>query len=169
MIPISTRNRLRRSRRALLLGVLVAGQILCVAHAADASDAKAFTGDWKYKQTCGYQHSATVTLTQTGENVTGDWTDGTRLSGSDGSLKGSIRNGKLYVRYCGGDEHAGYAVCPSYETEESDYFARQGSDLVWYRKVGKKEESTYEKYVVLHPVIKGKHLPVDDHCTDDKN
>jgi len=168
MLPIPN-LRLRRSRGALLFGALIVGQIFCATYAADTSAAKAFAGNWKYKQTCGYQHSATVTLTQTGENVTGDWTDGTRLSGSDGSLKGTIRNGRLYVRYCGGDEHAGYAVCPSYETEESDYFAREGSDLDWYRKIGKKAESTYEKYVVLHPVIKGQRLPVDGHCTDDKN
>lgn len=169
MFRSSARNSLRRFRRVLLLGALVVGQILCTAYAAGASKTNTFAGDWKYKQTCGYQHSATVTLTQTGEDVTGDWTDGTRLNGSDGSLKGQIRGDKLYVRYCGGDEHAGYAICPSYETEESGYFTRKGNDLVWYRRIGKKEDNTFEKYVVLHPVIKGKHLPVDDHCTDDQN
>lgn len=169
MFPISARMRLRWSRSVLLLGALVVGQIFCTAYATGTPKAKVFAGDWKYKQTCGYQHSATLTLTQTGEDVTGDWTDGTRLNGSDGSLKGRIRDGKLYVRYCGGDEHAGYAICPSYETEESGYFTRQGTDLVWYRRVGKKEESIFEKYVVLHPVIKGKRLPVDDHCTADQN
>lgn len=169
MPSIPTHIRLPSSRSALFLGVLIIGQVFGAVRAADAPSNKVFAGDWKYKQTCGYQHSATVTLTQTDKSVTGDWTDGTRLNGSDGSLKGSIRNGKLYVRYCGGDEHAGYAVCPSYETEESDYFAREGSNLVWYRKIGKKQESTYEKYVVLHPVIKGKPLPVDDRCTDNQN
>jgi hypothetical protein len=165
MFFISTCIRSRQSRGAFLLGALVVGQILCAAYATGTAKAKTFAGDWKYKQSCGYQHSATVTLTQTGEDVAGDWTDGTRLNGSDGSLKGRIRDDKLYVRYCGGDEHAGYPICPSYETEESAYFIRKGNDLAWYRRVG----NTFEKYVVLHPVIKGKHLPVDDHCTDDQN
>ncbi|MHB1056291.1 MAG: hypothetical protein ACYC0F_00230 [Rhodanobacter sp.] len=169
MFSISACIRSRPPRGTLLLGALIVGQILCTASAADTSKAKAFAGDWKYKQTCGYQHSTTVTLTQTGEDVTGDWADGTRLNGSDGSLEGHIRDDKLFVRYCGGDEHAGYPICPSYETEESGYFTRKGNDLVWYRRIGKKEENNFEKYVVLHPVIRGKHLPVDDHCTDDNN
>ena len=168
MFSITARICSRRHRSAFVLGALIVAQIFCATHAADFSTTS-FAGDWKYKQTCGYQHSATLTLTESGEGVTGDWTDGTRLSGSDGSLKGSIRNGKMYVRYCGGDEHAGYAVCPSYEKEESDYFTREGNDLAWYRKAGKKSAATYEKYVVLHPVIKGQKLPLDNHCTDDKN
>jgi hypothetical protein len=168
MFSIPPHLRSRQFRFAFVLGMLVVGQILCTAHATNSPQAKAFAGDWKYKQTCGYQHSATVTLIQTGEDVAGDWTDGTRLSGSDGSLKGRIRGGKLYVRYCGGDEHAGYTICPNYETEEGGYFTRQGRDLVWYRRIGKPEESTFEKYVVLHPVIKGKRLAVDDHCADDQ-
>lgn len=169
MFPVPVRIRSRYSRGVLLLGALVFGQILCAACAADTPKGAAFAGNWEYKQTCGYEHSATVTLAQNGKDVSGDWTDGTRLNGSDGSLDGRIRDGKLYVRYCGGDEHAGYAICPSYEAEESAYFTRQGNDLVWYRRVGKREENTFEKYVVLHPVLKGKRLPVDDHCTDDQN
>jgi hypothetical protein len=169
MFTVPARIRSHQSRNVLLLVALIVGQILCTTYATGAPKTNTFAGDWKYKQICGYQHSATVTLTQTGEDVTGEWTDGTRLNGSDGSLKGRIRDGKLYVRYCGGDEHAGYPVCPSYETEESGYLSRLGSDLVWYRRVGKKEGNTFEKYVVLHPVIKGKRLPVDDHCTDDEN
>lgn len=168
MHSIPTHIRLRRMRCAMLFGALIVGQIYGATRAADAS-AKAFFGNWKYKQTCGYQHSATLSLTQAGEDVTGDWTDGTRLNGSDGSLKGSIRNGRLYVHYCGGDVHAGYAVCPTYETEESDYFTREGHDLAWYRKSGQQPHVTYEKYVVLHPVIKGQQLPVDNDCAGGKN
>ena len=55
--------RLCWSRSVLLLGALVVGQILCTAYATGTPKAKVFAGDWKYKQTCGYQHSATLTLT----------------------------------------------------------------------------------------------------------
>jgi hypothetical protein len=169
MINALGRSHLRLPKNMLFLGALALAQALSVANASDAAASKTFSGHWKYQQTCGSQHSATLTLSQAGDDVTGDWTDGTRLSGSDGSLKGSVRDGKLFVRYCGGDKQSGYAVCPTYEAEDSDYFIRNGKDLVWYRMVGKKGAHTFDKYVVLHPIIKGKPLPVDDHCTDNEN
>ncbi|TCV97211.1 hypothetical protein EC912_101206 [Luteibacter rhizovicinus] len=169
MFDIRSRTRLRLPRGVFVLGVLATAQVFCIASATDAGATKPFGGNWGYKQTCGQGHSATVTLTQTGNDVAGDWTDGTRVSGTDGSLKGSIRDGKLFVRYCGGDEQAGYAVCPKYEANESDYFVRQGSDLVWYQMIGKKGENAFRKYVVMHPVVKGKPLPVDTHCAADAN
>ncbi len=169
MITKLHRNRLGLLKNMLFLGAVAVALSVSVTRASDATTSKAFSGHWKYQQTCGPQHSATLTLRAVGDDVTGDWTDGTRVSGSDGSLKGRIRDGKLFVRYCGGDEHAGYAVCPVYETGESDYFIRKGKDLVWYRMVGKKGANTFDKYVVLHPVVKGKPLPVDSHCTDNEN
>ena len=169
MINILDRNRLRLPKSILFLGALALAQALCTANASGATASKAFSGNWKYQQTCGSQHSATLVLSQTGNDVTGDWTDGTRMSGSDGSLKGSVRNGKLFVRYCGADEQAGYVICPTYEAEESDYFIRKGKDLVWYRMIGKKGANTFDKYMVLHPVVKGQPLPVDNHCSDNEN
>jgi hypothetical protein len=160
MSVASLRSSLPKPRKVWLLGALFVGQTLAFAHAADTTKAQDFAGDWKYKQTCGYQHSATLSLTATDRDVTGDWTDGTRLNGSDGSLKGSLRDGKLYVRYCGGDADAGYPVCPAYEAEASAYFVRQGGDLVWYRK----SDKTFERYLVLHPLVKGGQLPLDTDC-----
>jgi hypothetical protein len=169
MFRISSRLRLHRAGAAFYVATLLLGQASGAAHAADGSNVSAFAGDWKYKQTCGYAHSAELNLTQTGTSVSGDWSDGTRLSGSDGSLKGTVRDGKLFVRYCGGDEHAGYAVCPSYDTRESDYFVRTGNDLAWYRESGEGKSRTFEKYVVLHAVSKGKRVVTDDHCTGQEN
>lgn len=155
----------RKSYRGVLLGVLLLGQGLAFAHAVGAAEAQDFVGTWKYKQSCGYQHSVTLDLSRAGNAVTGDWTDGTRLDGSDGSLKGRFRDGKLYVRYCGGDEHAGYPVCPAYEAEESGYLVRRGNDLVWYRKSG----GNFEQYVVLHRDMKGKQLQLDTDCKGEED
>lgn len=96
--------------------------------------------------------------------MTGDWSDGDQSFGSDGKLKGHLRDGKLFVRYCGNDAQAGYAVCPAYESNETDYFVRQGDDLVWFQMTGKKGEGTFQKYVVLHPVVAGKPVATDDKC-----
>ena len=166
---VLNRNRRRLLKSILFMGALAIALSACVTRASDAAPSNVFSGSWKYQQTCGSQHSATLTLHHAGDDVTGDWTDGTSLSGSDGSLKGSIREGKLFVRYCGNDDQAGYAICPKYEPEESDYFVPVGGDLVWYRMVGKKGANTFDKYVVLHAVIKGEPLPVDNHCSDHEN
>ncbi|HEY9133207.1 MAG TPA: hypothetical protein VIM98_15745 [Dyella sp.] len=139
--------------------VLLMVQGIGVACAADRS----FDGDWIYKQACGQHHAAHFTLTQNGDEVAGDWSDGTQASGSDGKLKGDIHDGKLFVRYCGNDESAGYAVCPNYEDDETDYFVRDGADLVWYRMLGKKGDNRFKKYVVLHP-SHGRAVPADNDC-----
>ncbi len=166
LIPV--RIWLRQTLGTLVLGTLLAGQPLTSAHAKDTSS-KAFDGYWTYNNDCHFGHYAEIELAQKGAEVTGDWSDGTRLSGSDGSLQGRIRDNKLFVRYCGSDEHSGYAVCPRYEAKESDYLVRQGSDLVWYRGSGQATARTFEKYVVLHPSAKGKRGSFDTECPNDEN
>lgn len=165
MFPTPAPIRLRQCRSILFLA-LAFGQLLCIAHAAGMVDATTFAGNWKYIQTCGYKHSATLTLTQTGNEVSGYWSDGTRLWGADGPLKGHVRDGKLYVRYCSNDARAGYSTCPSYPTRDVDHFVRQGNDLTWYSGDDTVPEDRSEKYVVLHRVIKGQPVRVDDHCPD---
>ena len=168
MFHIPARVRLRQPFGVLLFGTLVVGQLLCSAYAEDTAS-NAFDGYWTYNNNCHFGHYAEIKLTQKNTDVTGDWSNGTRLSGSDGSLKGRIRGNKLFVRYCGGDEHSGYAVCPKYETEESDYLVRQGSDLAWYRGSGKGTTRTFEKYVVLHPSVEEKRRSFDNDCANDDN
>jgi hypothetical protein len=126
-----------------------------------------YIGSWAYKQTCGPRHAAEIRLTQSGEEIVGDWSDGTRSAGSDGHLKGQLREGKLVVRYCSSDERGGYAVCPSYEAQESDYFVRADQDLVWFRQVGAGNSRRFERYLVLHPVVGGKASVMDSRCTSD--
>jgi hypothetical protein len=153
----------RRAWKAVLaMAALALAQGFCLAQANDNS----FQGSWAYKQTCGQHHAAQIKLIQTGTDITGEWSDGTQASGSDGKLKGSIHDGKLFVRYCGTDEQAGYAVCPDYEASETDYFVRQGADLVWYQMTGKKGDNTFRKYVVLHASVNGKPVPGDSKCSD---
>lgn len=40
-----------------------------------------FTGTWANRQSCGYEHPARINFVQTGTQVRGTWSDGTRLSG----------------------------------------------------------------------------------------
>jgi hypothetical protein len=126
-----------------------------------------FNGKWIYEQTCGPQQVASVRLSQKGSDVTGEWSDGsTRGSGVYGQLKGKLKNNRLFVRYCGGDESAGYGICPKYAAEVSDYFVRQGKDLVWYKKTNKKLGLEYERYLVLYSTINDNSTIVDSHCAD---
>jgi hypothetical protein len=134
------------------------------ASAADYS----FNGVWIYEQTCGAQQVASVRLTQKGSEVAGEWSDGsTRGAGVYGQLKGELKNNKLFVRYCGGEESAGYAVCPKYEAEFSDYFVHQGKDLVWYKMAHSNGKIDYRKYLVLPSTVNGKATILDSHCANE--
>lgn len=148
---------------------LVAPFILVAAtcfNQASATD-NPFQGNWAYQQICGLQHVASVRLQQKGSEVSGSWDDGsTRASGTYGQLKGNVINGQLRVRYCGGDDSSDYSVCPNYEAEASDYFVRQGKDLIWYKMTAEKSGNTFQKYLVLHPAIHGKPTITDNHCPD---
>lgn len=127
----------------------------------------AFAGHWLYTQTCGYEHSVDLALDQKGADVTGRWAEGTRLNGSFGSLKGRVHDGKLFMRYCEGDERAGYMKCPGYAPESTDYFIRKGKDLIRYKGAGMGAARTFEQDVVLHQAINEKPPITDDHCADD--
>ncbi|HEY0504463.1 MAG TPA: hypothetical protein VGD42_13345, partial [Lysobacter sp.] len=100
----------------------------------DASP-RAFDGQWAYATKCGFGHFANISLKQTGSEMSGTWSEGTTLRGSDGLIKGTVRAGKLFIQYCGNDEASGYPVCPEFGGE-SDYFMRNGADLVRFQKYG---------------------------------
>lgn len=168
MFPIPAHILSRGVRSAFLLCVLIVGQLLCVAYAKDVSS-KAFDGYWTYSNDCRFGHYAEIRLTQKGTDVIGRWSDGTRVEGWDGLIMGNVRDGKFHAKYCSTEANGGHAVCPSYDATESDYFVRQGRTLIWYRSTGQKAGRSFEKYVVLHPSIKGKPEPVDANCPDDNN
>ena len=145
--------------------ILIMAAFFCVSCAW--ADGGPFQGDWSYEQTCGWQHIASVHLSQNGKRVEGTWSDGSaRASGSDGKLKGTVMNGRLYVRYCGGDESSGFSVCPAYDAVSSDYFVREGDDLAWYQMIRKENEKKFRRYMLLHPAVNGYPLVKDDHCHD---
>lgn len=151
------------ARIAIGFAAYVLIQTSCVAQSVATGS---FEGRWAYRQSCGAHHSAELNLSQSADEVLGSWSDGDRSFGSDGRLKGQVRQGKLFVRYCGNDLQAGYAVCPDYEAEEADYFVRQGDDLVWYRMAGAKGGTSYEKYLTLHPLTAGKPIAGDNTCEE---
>lgn len=122
-----------------------------------------FEGSWTYVQSCGWQHAATLELKQTGRQVTGSWSDGHRVSGDDGLLRGDVRENRLWVQFCSEGAQADAASrCPNFGSEFA-YLVRSGAALEWYRKFG----SEYKKYLVLHRVIEGEDVPVDDDCPEE--
>lgn len=120
-----------------------------------------FAGSWAYIKKCDHGHSLNLTIEQTGEHVTGEWSEGTNLRGGDGKLKGNVRGGKLFVRYCSTDGEATMSVCPEYDDYE-DLFELNETGLVRSRKSG----SNYEKDVTLHRDDLGKDVPIDNNCYD---
>ena len=158
MLP---KNPLSCLRNMIPLGVVLAAQAPITGCAMAATTD--YSGHWIYQQTCGWQHVATLDLEQTDSTVTGKWSDGTRVRGSEGSLKGQLVDGKLYVRFCGIDERSGYAVCPKFGTEVTDHIVRRGSTLTWYRGSG----NQFDKYIDLHPAVGGKPSVVDSDCSND--
>lgn len=164
MMNVLSRIRQRLPKSMLFLCALT----VCVAHASDVGW-KAFDGHWAYGNDCNLGHYVELKLVQKGNSVTGDWSDGSRAEGWDGLLKGSIRNGTLHAKYCSTEPNGGHAVCPNYDVSESDHFTRQGHDLVWHRAVGEGETGSFDKYLVLHPSIKGKSDPIDGNCPSNEN
>lgn len=123
-----------------------------------------FSGQWAYRQSCGWQHSAHLELAESGSGAGGRWDDGTRARGDSGQLQGELRDGRLYLRLCSEGEGGGkIPACPNYG-EESAYLAREGAVLGWYRKSG----DVYRPYLKLHPVGAGQAVPDDTSgCEED--
>lgn len=94
-------------RRMLGLGlvarVVAMGLITSCAGSASASKLPLFSGEWAYAKRCDLGHYLSLHLKQHGDRVTGDWSEGTNVRGSDGQLQGQVRGGRLYVRYCSDD------------------------------------------------------------------
>jgi len=104
-------------------------------------------GDWGFANHCGFGHYVGITFVQTGEKtVSGNWSDGTNLRGSSGELKGEIREGKLFVKFCSDDieNKPPYRICPEFDGDDA-YFSLESSSLVWYESYG----DSFKRYVVL--------------------
>lgn len=147
-----------------LLGVLLfAATVLTTSCSSAASAAKVsqFAGKWAYAKKCDSGHYLGLDIRQSGDRVSGDWSEGTNARGSDGKLEGQVRGDKLYVRYCSDDGEVGYAACPEYSGAE-DYFLIDKGTLVRYQKYG----SSYRRGVTLHPDGAGKDVPFDTECMD---
>ncbi|SFK98733.1 hypothetical protein SAMN04487938_2832 [Lysobacter sp. cf310] len=129
-----------------------------------AAPKQEFSGQWAYRQSCGWQHSAHLELVESGNGVSGRWDDGTRARGDNGQLQGELRDGRLYLRLCSEGEAGGkIPTCPNYG-EASAYLAREGAALGWYRKSG----DGYRPYLKLHPAGAGQAVPDDTSgCEED--
>jgi hypothetical protein len=116
-----------------------------------------FDGAWIYTKKCDFGHFVNITFKQVESEVSGEWSEGTSLRGSDGLLKGTMRDGKLFVQYCSQDGEKGYRACPEYG-DGMDYFIRQGDDLVRYQMLG----NEYSRDITLHRDGLEIQLPIDE-------
>lgn len=145
----------------LVLAVVCAVSASCSTARTHEPD---FSGSWAYQKKCDQGHSVNLGFKQVGKQVTGDWSEGTTIRGSDGELKGEVRAGKLFVRYCATDGDSRMAACPAYEARE-DYFVFRDEAIVRYKKYG----SSYKEDVVLYRDDVGKDVPVDTSKCYDKD
>lgn len=108
-------------------------------------NAKEFEGEWSYRNDCDRGHYVTLDIKRDNDLLTGSWSDGTLLRGSQGLLKGRLSRGRLIAEWCSEYEEAGApAPCPNYDPSE-DYLEARGGTIVWYQKYGQE----YSEYVVL--------------------
>lgn len=106
----------------------------------------AFEGDWYYGSDCDFGHYVTLGLKRAGDSYTGDWSDGTRVRGSQGNLRGDVRNGELIVQRCGDSSEVGGApACPKFEASH-DVLVRDGESLVWSHLY----DGQRTRYITLH-------------------
>ncbi|MDR6674224.1 hypothetical protein [Xanthomonas sp. 1678] len=146
-----------------LLGILLFAATVLPASVASAAKAPPFEGKWAYANKCGSGHYLGINLRQSGDRVSGNWSEGTNVHGGDGKLEGQLRGKKLYVRYCSDDEEVGYADCPEFSGDE-DYFRVDRGMLVRYKKYG----SSYVRTVALYPDVIGKDVPLVEECLDEE-
>lgn len=120
----------------------------------------AFEGDWYYGSDCNFGHYVTLAIKRTKAGFLGDWSDGTRVHGSDGLLRGVLKDGQVRLDMCGQSEHSGLPTCPHYE-KLPDVLERRGEMLVWWRGGG----AYAHEYVVMHRQV-GKVATIDV-CEDE--
>lgn len=105
----------------------------------------AFDGEWGFASDCDFGHYITLGLKRSGNTVAGDWSDGTRVRGSQGELRGEIRKGELTLQRCNdGTSAGGEPECPAFQ-ESHDTLVQVGSTLVWYHVY----DGERTRYVVL--------------------
>ncbi|ALM84054.1 hypothetical protein [Bordetella sp. N] len=135
------------------LALFLATASLAPAYAATAAPAgmAPFEGKWSYADQKKFGHFADIAVEAgAGAEAAGHWSDGTRVAGSSGDLRGRLDGKKLYVRFCTDEAERGSTQCPAFDPDESAYLVRAGDKLVWYRKFGEGKTSEYKKYLELH-------------------
>lgn len=141
----------------VLLSHLACSTQAPAALASNKQDAnQLFIGEWTYARKCDFGHFVNIMLKQAANDVSGEWSEGTNLRGSNGLLKGTIRDGKLFARYCSQDGEKGYTACPEYG-DETNYFIREGDGLIRYQKFG----NEYKKEIALYRDVAGEQLLID--------
>ena len=113
--------------------------------AVQIRQAREFEGQWSYRNECDQGHFVTLDIRNKNGVLTGSWSDGTLVQGSQGQLRGRIENGRLVLERCDDSGKAGgLASCPSYG-KSREYLVAKGEALVWYQAYGSKPV----EYVVL--------------------
>lgn len=130
-------------------------------HPITADNPEKFEGEWSYRSDCDQGHYVTLKLENKNDLLIGAWSDGTQLHGSQGLLKGHMKQGRLVAEWCSESEQAGSpALCPTYK-DSDDYLVARDGTLVWYQKYGQ----DYVEYVVLK---QGSESQPMEACDEDK-
>lgn len=166
--PHPQTNRLRTPSylRLVFVALALCSAGACTSTGAASDSAKAaepFVGRWLYAQSCGWEHSADLMIHPGSGVLEGTWADGTRVRGDNGTLRGTPRDGKLFLRFCSDAEGEGTDICPNFGPEES-YLVRKRGQLVWYRAYG---ADGYREYLTLDRFVLGDQVRYDDECPDD--
>lgn len=119
-----------------------------------------FEGDWYYGSDCDFGHYVSLGLKRSGRGYVGEWSDGTKVHGSDGRLRATPHGTKLQLAICGQEARSGFPVCPKYE-DTTDVLELRGDHLVWRQGTG----SYAHDYAVMHRQI-GDKAEIE-RCTDD--
>lgn len=125
-----------RLQSVLLLMLVAVLQSACAQPPRNNSPAAGspFDGDWFFEG-CEAGYVVIVELQAQAQAVTGTWSEGTLLRGTQGQLKGAVVNGAVQAGLCDeGGETGGYPACPQF-SERSDRFERRGDTLVWSRQL----------------------------------
>jgi len=122
------------------------------------------SGEWGYRTDCNLGHDAELSIPKPPGDIVGNWSDGTRQSGSQGDFRGEWRDGRLYVRFCERDDTSGgFPLCPAFGDVDA-YLVVDGQNLFWFRAVGPVGEGHFEKYVTLARKPRYGDVPKDKHC-----
>lgn len=149
---------MKRKRSGFLAALVLFSCVSCATAGED------FSGLWSYRKDCGFGHMASLDIRQEARLLVGSWSDGTRVGGDAGQLRGDVNEKGASVQFCSEVAQPPDVACPAYQDE--GYLKRVGEQLVWYRLSGGKSVP----YLTLDRIAPGGETPVDSsNCQEESS